>query len=179
MLNCHILTPLIDDCFLTCEEVQVHRGEEMSFASIERKNLSREESERKQYGHKIDILFRIDDTEYFGSETQGHKNIIIHGINQGGLNGKIYAMYYDVDLQYYFAYETCRYASALRGWGSIPDSLATLKDILCLKRDITNVIDTVKRTKRISLRTNSKDLFTINNLPATTSSPKKHTERII
>lgn len=41
----------------------------MSFASIERKNLSREESERKQYGHKIDILFRIDDTEYFGSET--------------------------------------------------------------------------------------------------------------
>src|SRR6266498_433122 len=41
----------------------------MSLASIEHKNLSREESERKQYGHKIDILFRIDDTEYFGSET--------------------------------------------------------------------------------------------------------------
>ncbi|PKK58752.1 hypothetical protein RhiirC2_795820 [Rhizophagus irregularis] len=60
-LNCHILTPLIDDCFLTCEE--------MSFASIERKNLSHEESERKQYGHKIDILFRIDDTEYFRSDT--------------------------------------------------------------------------------------------------------------
>jgi len=215
-LNCHILTPLIDDCFLTCEEVQVHRGEEMSFASIERKNLSREESERKQYGHKIDILFRIDDTEYFGSETyvdedsqnskpisykqkllremkdqldrllkrlhftretaRDIKNIIIHGINQGGLNGKIYAMYYDVDLQYYFAYETCRYRIGTT-WGSIPDSLATLKDILCLKRDITNVIDTVKRTKRISLRTNSKDLFTINNLPATTSSPKKNTQK--
>ncbi len=96
----------------------------MSLASIEHKNLSREESERKQYGHKIDILFRIDDTEYFGSETyvdedpqnskpisykqklfremkdqldrllkklnftretvREIKNIIIHGINQGG-----------------------------------------------------------------------------------------------
>ncbi|CAI2188364.1 7206_t:CDS:2 [Funneliformis geosporum] len=54
-------------------------------------------------------------------------------------------------------------------WGSIPDSLATLKDILCLKRDITNVLDTVRRTKRITLRTNSKDLFTIKNLPETTS----------
>ncbi|CAB5373632.1 unnamed protein product [Rhizophagus irregularis] len=59
-LNCHILTPLIDDCFLTCEEVQVHRGEEMSFASIEPRDI---------------------------------KNIIIHGINQGGLNGKIYAIH--------------------------------------------------------------------------------------
>ncbi|CAB4404473.1 unnamed protein product [Rhizophagus irregularis] len=137
--------PLLDN---NSEEVQIHRGEEMSFASIERKNLSREESERKQYGHKIDILFRIDDTEYFGSETyvdedpqnskpisykqklfremkdqldrllkklnftretvREIKNITIHGINQGGLNGKIYAMYYDIDLQYYFAFETCR-----------------------------------------------------------------------
>ncbi|CAG8698591.1 8193_t:CDS:2, partial [Acaulospora morrowiae] len=145
-LNCHILTPLIDDCFLTCEEIQVHRGEKMSLASIERKNLSREESERKQYGHKIDILFRIDDTEYFGSETyvdedsqnskpisykqklfremkdqldrllkklkftretiKEIKNIAIHGVNQGGLNGKIYAMYYDTDLQYYLVFET-------------------------------------------------------------------------
>ncbi|CAG8744757.1 8434_t:CDS:2, partial [Funneliformis mosseae] len=68
-LNCHILTLLIDDCFLTCEEIQIHRGEEMSLASIERKNLSREESEKKRPGHKIDILFRIDDMEYFGSET--------------------------------------------------------------------------------------------------------------
>ncbi|CAI2195336.1 17989_t:CDS:2, partial [Funneliformis geosporum] len=68
-LNCHILTPLINDFFLTCEEIQVHRSEEISLTSIEHKNLSREESERKQYGHKIDILFRIDDTEYFGSET--------------------------------------------------------------------------------------------------------------
>lgn len=41
----------------------------MSLASIERKNLSREESNRKQYGHKIDIVFRIDDSEYFSSET--------------------------------------------------------------------------------------------------------------
>jgi hypothetical protein len=41
----------------------------MSLASIERKNLLREESNRKQSGHKIDILFRIDDAEYFSSET--------------------------------------------------------------------------------------------------------------
>jgi len=209
------LTPLIDDCFLTCEEVQVHRGEEMSLASVERKNLSREESERKQYGHKIDILFRIDDMEYFGSETyvdedphnskpisykqklfremkdqldrllkklnftketiKGVKNIAIHGINQGGLNGKIYAMYYDADLQYYFVFETCRYRIGTT-WGSIPESLVSLKDILCLKSDITNVLDTVKKTKRIALRTNSKDLFTVNNLPQTTPSPKKGKE---
>ena len=61
------------------------------------------------------------------------KNIMIHGINQGGSyrkqwrnsyinswlkpfftfnkghNGKIYIMYYDADLQYYFVFETCRY----------------------------------------------------------------------
>ncbi|CAG8658862.1 7363_t:CDS:2, partial [Acaulospora colombiana] len=66
--NCHILTPLIDDCFLTCEKFKFI-GEEISLASTERKNLSREESGKKQSGHKIDILFRIDDVEYFGSET--------------------------------------------------------------------------------------------------------------
>jgi hypothetical protein len=44
-------------------------GEEMSLASIERKNLTREESEKKQSGHKIDIFFLIDNMEYFGSET--------------------------------------------------------------------------------------------------------------
>jgi hypothetical protein len=174
----------------------IFRGEEMSLASIERKNLSREESERKQHGHKIDILFRFDDTEYFGSETyvdedpqnskpisykqklfremkdqldrilkklnftretvKEIKNITIHGINQGGsygeilisiifhtwlkssftfnkgLNGKIYVMYYDADLQYYFVFETCRYRTGTT-WSSIPDSLASLKDILCLK----------------------------------------------
>ncbi|CAG8585323.1 8146_t:CDS:2 [Diversispora eburnea] len=43
--------------------------EEMSLASISRKNLSREEVDRKQPGHKIDIIFRIDDMEYFGAET--------------------------------------------------------------------------------------------------------------
>ncbi|CAG8518917.1 16579_t:CDS:10, partial [Acaulospora morrowiae] len=171
-LNCHILASLIEDCFLTCEEIQVHRGEEMSLASIERKNLSREESEKKQYGHKIDIIFRIDDIEYFGSETYADedsqnskpisykqklfremkdqldrllkklkftretikeiKNIAIHGINQGGHNGKIYAMYYDNDLQCYFVFETCRYRIGTT-WGSIPESLMSLKDILCLK----------------------------------------------
>src|SRR5436853_4826381 len=24
-INCHLLTPLIDDCFLNCEDIQVHR----------------------------------------------------------------------------------------------------------------------------------------------------------
>ncbi len=43
--------------------------EEMSLASIMRKNIPREESEKKQPGHKIDIIFRIDDMEYFGAET--------------------------------------------------------------------------------------------------------------
>lgn len=41
----------------------------MSLASIMRKNIPREESEKKQPGHKIDIIFRIDDMEYFGAET--------------------------------------------------------------------------------------------------------------
>ncbi len=113
-------------------------------------------------------------------------------------------MYYDADLQYYFAFETRRYRIGTT-WGSIPDSLASLKDILCLKvrpcivillanffltnfgsdyfqqlqRDITNVLNTVKRTKRTALRTNPKDLFTIKNLPETTSSPKKNTQKRI
>jgi len=68
-INCHLLALLIDDCFLTCEEIQVHRCEEMSLASIIRKNIPREESEKKKSGHKIDIIFRIDDMEYFGAET--------------------------------------------------------------------------------------------------------------
>ncbi|EXX55081.1 hypothetical protein RirG_228670 [Rhizophagus irregularis DAOM 197198w] len=41
----------------------------MSLASIERKNMTREDTEKKRSGHKIDILFRIDNMEYFGSET--------------------------------------------------------------------------------------------------------------
>jgi hypothetical protein len=41
----------------------------MSLASIMRKNIPREETEKKQSGHKIDIIFRIDDMEYFGAET--------------------------------------------------------------------------------------------------------------
>ncbi|CAG8461569.1 18029_t:CDS:10 [Acaulospora morrowiae] len=214
-LNCHVLTPLIDDCFLTCEEIQIHRGEEISLASTERKNLLRDESEKKKSEPKIDILFRIDDVEYFGSETyvdedpqnskpisckhkilreikdqldrflkklkftretiRWIKNIVVHGINQGGsygeilvliifhswlrpilyiqgFNGKIYAMYYDNDLQHYFVFETCRYRIGTT-WGSIPESLMSLKDILCLKKDINNVLDTVKKIKLITLRT--------------------------
>jgi hypothetical protein len=41
----------------------------MSLALIMRKNIPREESEKKKPGHKIDIIFRIDDIEYFGTET--------------------------------------------------------------------------------------------------------------
>ncbi|CAG8791736.1 6960_t:CDS:2, partial [Dentiscutata erythropus] len=49
------LAPLIDDCFLkpNCEE--------MSLASIMRKNIPREEPEKKKLDHKIDIIFRIVD----------------------------------------------------------------------------------------------------------------------
>ncbi|CAG8672351.1 2492_t:CDS:2, partial [Funneliformis mosseae] len=100
------------------------------------------------------------------------KNIAIHGINQGGLNGKIYTMYYDADLQHYFVFETCQYRIGTT-WGSISESLVSLKDILCLKNDIINVLNAVNKTKRIALRTNSEDLFTINNLPETPPSPKK------
>ncbi|RIA79847.1 hypothetical protein C1645_745654 [Glomus cerebriforme] len=53
-LNCHIFAPLINDCFLTYEEIYVHQCEEMSLASIMRKNLTREESEKKFSGHKIE-----------------------------------------------------------------------------------------------------------------------------
>jgi len=55
--------------------------------------------------------------------------IIYHSI---GLNGKIYAMYYNIDLEYYFVYEMCRYRIGTT-WSSVPDSLMTLKKILCLK----------------------------------------------
>ena len=41
----------------------------MSLASTARKNLSREESKKRQSDHKIDIIFRIDSIEYFGAET--------------------------------------------------------------------------------------------------------------
>ncbi|CAB4442243.1 unnamed protein product [Rhizophagus irregularis] len=190
-LNCHILSLLIDDCFMTCDEIQVHRGEEMSLASIERKNLSREESNRKQYGHKIDIVFRIDDSEYFSSETYtdedpqnlkpiSYKHKILREMKDQldrllkSLNGKIYVMYYDVDLQYYFVFETCRYRIGTT-WGSVPESLASLKDILSLKGNIINTLDVVKGIKKIALLTiNPEDLITIKNLPATTKKMNNH-----
>ncbi|GBB87107.1 hypothetical protein RclHR1_18300009 [Rhizophagus clarus] len=211
-INCHLLTPLIDDCFLSCEEIQVHRGEEMSLASIERKNMTREDTEKKRSGHKIDILFRIDNMEYFGSETytdedpqnskpinykhkvfremkdqldrilnnlkfteesiKGVKNIVLHGITHGGLNGKMCAMYYDADIRYYFVFKTCQYRIGTT-WGSIPESLVALKDVLSLKNDITNVLGVVKKVKRVALQTRPEDLFTIDNLPETTPTPKK------
>ncbi|CAG8611788.1 11551_t:CDS:10 [Funneliformis caledonium] len=148
-INCHLLALLIDDCFLTCEEIQVHRCEEMSLASIMRKNIPREESEKKKSEHKIDIIFRIDDMEYFGAETftdedfhnskpisykhklfremkdqldcllkklkftkemiKMVKNIVLHGISHGGYNGTMYSMYYDVDIRYYYVFESCQY----------------------------------------------------------------------
>ena len=43
--------------------------EEISLASIIRKNIPRDEREKKRFGHKIDIIFRVDDMEYFGAET--------------------------------------------------------------------------------------------------------------
>ncbi|CAG8619192.1 7322_t:CDS:10 [Paraglomus brasilianum] len=184
-LNCHVLAPLIDDCFLTCEEIQIHRGEKISLASTERKNLLRDDSETYvdedqpiSYKHKIlremkDQLDCLLKKLKFTRETiKQIKNIVVHGINQGGLNGKIYAMYYDNDLQYYFVFETCRYRVGTT-WGSIPESLMSLKDILRLKEDINNALDTVKKIKLIALRTKSEDLFTIDNLPETTVSPKK------
>ncbi|CAG8715706.1 1231_t:CDS:2, partial [Funneliformis mosseae] len=58
-------------------------------------------------------------------------------------------------------------------WGNIPESLVSLKEILCLKSDILNVLDAVNKIKRIALNTSSEDLFTINNLPETTPSPNK------
>ncbi|GES89912.1 C2H2-type zinc finger transcription factor [Rhizophagus clarus] len=211
-LNCHIFAPLIDDCFLICEEIHVHRCEEMSLASIMRKNLTREESEKKSSGHKIDIIFRVDDVEYFSAETyvdedpqnskpisykhklfremkdqldrllkkleftkesiKEVKNIFVHGMSHGGLNGKIYAMYYNIDLEYYFVYEMCRYRIGTT-WSSVPDSLMTLKKILCLKCDINKVLGVIKKVKRVRLYSKPEDLFSINNLPDTTPSPKK------
>lgn len=211
-LNCHIFAPLIDDCFLTCEEIHVHRCEEMSLASIMRKNLTREESEKKSSGHKIDIIFRVDDVEYFSAETyvdedpqnskpisykrklfremkdqldrllkkleftkesiKEVKNIFVHGMLHGGLNGKIYAMYYNIDLEYYFVYEMCRYRIGTT-WSSVPDSLMTLKKILCLKYDINKVLGVIKKVKKVRLYSKPEDLFSINNLPDTTPSPKK------
>jgi len=171
--------------------------------------------EKKQSGHKIDILFRIDNMEYFGSETytdedpqnskpisykqklfremkdqldrilknlkftkesiKGVKNIALHGIAHGGLNGKMYTMYYDDDIGYYFVFKTCQYRIGTT-WGSIPESLAALKDVLCLKNDITNVLCVVKKVKRVALQTRPEDLFTIGNLPETTPTPKKSSQ---
>ncbi|RHZ80948.1 hypothetical protein Glove_130g182 [Diversispora epigaea] len=211
-INCHLLTPLIDDCFLTCEAIQIHRCEEMSLASITRKNLSREESNKKQPGHKIDIIFRVDDIEYFGAETfvddDFHNSkpinykrklfremkdqldrllkklkftketiilanqIVLHGISHGGYNGKVYAMYYDINLRYYFVFEMCQYRIGTT-WNSVPESLNILKDILHLKKGIIHTLDIVTRIKKLALQTRSKELFSIDNLPETTRSPQK------
>ncbi|GES93772.1 hypothetical protein GLOIN_2v1580400 [Rhizophagus clarus] len=196
--------PLLDKNSEGCEE--------MSLASIMRKNLTREESEKKSSGHKIDIIFRVDDVEYFSAETyvdedpqnskpisykhklfremkdqldrllkkleftkesiKEVKNIFVHGMSHGGLNGKIYAMYYNIDLEYYFVYEMCRYRIGTT-WSSVPDSLMTLKKILCLKCDINKVLGVIKKVKRVRLYSKPEDLFSINNLPDTTPSPKK------
>ncbi|KAF0365661.1 hypothetical protein F8M41_013808 [Gigaspora margarita] len=214
-INCHLLAPLIDDCFLTCEEIQVHRCEEMSLASIMRKNIPREESEKKRSGHKIDIIFRIDDMEYFSAETftdedlhnskpiyykyklfremkdqldrllkklkftketiRKVKSIVLHGISHGGFNGTIpfiTLMYYDVDLGYYFVFELCQYRIGTT-LSSVPESLVALKGVLQLKNDIIRVLDVVKGVKKTAIRTDPKELFTIENLPETTSTPKK------
>lgn len=53
-------------------------------------------------------------------------------LHSTGYNGKIYAMYYDIDLEYYFVFETCQYWIDTV-WISVPESLAALKGILHLK----------------------------------------------
>jgi hypothetical protein len=208
-INCHILTPLIDECFLTCEEIQVHRCEEISLASIMRKNIPRDEREKKKFGHKIDIIFRVDDVEYFGVEMfidedphnskpisykyklfremkdqldrllkklkftketiKKVRRIVLHGISHGGLNGTIYAMYYDVDLKYYFVFELCQYRI---GTTLNPESLAALKNVLRLKHDLIGVLN-VKEVRKVALQSRPDELFTIENLPATIGSPLK------
>jgi len=103
-------------------------------------------------------------------------------------------MYYDVDIGYYYVFELCHYriGTTLR---SVPESLDALKDVLKLKvcfyvlficwsnfliisfwwlqNDIIGVLEVVNKVKKIALRTNPKELFTIENLPETTTTPKK------
>jgi hypothetical protein len=78
-------------------------------------------------------------------------------------------MYYDADIGYYFVFKTCQYRIGTT-WGNI---LVALKDVLCLKNDITNVLGVVKKVKKVALQTRPEDLFTIGNLPKTTTTPKK------
>ncbi|CAG8481007.1 1424_t:CDS:2, partial [Funneliformis mosseae] len=106
------------------------------------------------------IIFRVDDVEYFSAETYvdedpqnskpiSYKHKLFREMKDQldrllkkleftkesirGPNGKIYAMYYNIDLEYYFVYEMCRYRIGTT-WSSVPDSLMTLKKILCLKQ---------------------------------------------
>ncbi|CAI2191350.1 9437_t:CDS:10 [Funneliformis geosporum] len=159
-LNCHIFAPLIDDCFLICEEIHVHRCEEMSLASIMRKNLTREESEKKSSGHKIDIIFRVDDRNEGSAGPTSKKVGIYKRIDQ---RGKKYLRTWNVAWRYRIG----------TTWSSVPDSLMTLKKILCLKCDINKVLGVIKKVKRARLYSKPEDLFSINNLPDTTPSPKK------
>ncbi|RGB41259.1 hypothetical protein C1646_752321 [Rhizophagus diaphanus] len=148
-INCHLLAPLIDDCFLPCEE--------MSLVSFARKNISREESEKKQPEHKIDIIFRIDDMEYFCAKTFTDEDPIIRS-------------------QFLYKYKLFR---------EMKDQLdRLLKKLKFTKEtikmnDIIGVLEVVDKIKKIALRTNSKKLFTIEDLPETTPTPKKDSERVV
>ncbi|CAG8597717.1 5052_t:CDS:2, partial [Paraglomus occultum] len=107
------------------------------------------------------------------------RRIVIHGISHGaeiglqskGLNGTIYAMYYDVNLKHYFVFELCQYRIGTT-FRSVPESLGVLKDVLRLKHDIINVLGVVKEVKNVAFRTIPEELFTLDDLPETTASPK-------
>ncbi|CAH1762375.1 7562_t:CDS:2, partial [Entrophospora sp. SA101] len=89
------------------------------------------------------------------------EEVEIHeGIDKKSFNGRMYVMYYDADLKYYFVLETCQYR-IVTTWGSVPESLVILKNVLRLKNDIIDVLSIVKEVKKVALQTNPKELFTI------------------
>ncbi|RIB20982.1 hypothetical protein C2G38_1141566 [Gigaspora rosea] len=70
--------------------------------------------------------------------------------NQKGFNGTIYAMYYNVDLGYYFVFELYQYRIGTT-LSSVPESLIALKSVLQLKNDIIKALDIVKEVKKIAI----------------------------
>ncbi|CAG8474348.1 9415_t:CDS:10 [Diversispora eburnea] len=182
-LNCHILAPLIDECFLACEEIQVHRGEEISLASIEQTYTDEDQQNSKPISYKKklfremkDQLDRLLKNLKFTEETiKEVKKIVSHGMAHGGLSGETYVMYYDIDIKYYFVFKTCQYRIGTT-WGNVPESLIALKDVLCLKNSITTVLDVIAKVKSVAFRSNAEESFTIDNLPKTTLSPKKKSQ---
>ncbi|GES81610.1 hypothetical protein GLOIN_2v1580400 [Rhizophagus clarus] len=96
--------------------------------------------------------------EYFGLKL---KNIALHGITYVGLDGKMYAMYYDADIGYYFVFKIFQYPSR-------NDMENRSRKPCGFKRCIM-----FKKNKKIALQTRQEELFTIDNLPETTPTPNK------